>query len=70
MERKAMTIINRGINNFGRYYDSTTADCGLHVMIGKILIATELELITLYEMDKSVDQLFYEHKKLKILSEK
>lgn len=70
MERKAKEIISRGINNFERYYDSTTADCGLHVMIGKILIIAELELITIDELDKNVDLLFHEHKKLKLLSEK
>ena len=38
MKEKAQGIINRGINNFERYYNQDTADYGLHVMIGKILL--------------------------------
>lgn len=70
MKEKAQEIISRGINNFERYYDYQTADYGLHVIIGKILLIAELELITHNEMDLFIDMLFYEHKKLKILSEK
>lgn len=68
MKEKAQGIIDRGIDNFQKYYNVDTADYGLHVMIGKILLVAELELITAIQMDECVDRLFYEHKKLKKFS--
>ena len=63
--KTAQGIIEKDIRNFTFHYSYHTADAGLHVVIGKIGLAAELEFITLYEMEQYIDLLFYEHAKAK-----
>lgn len=54
-------ILTKNVNEFKNLFDSETADGGLHICLGKVLLATQLGLITIYEMEYYIDQFFQEH---------
>lgn len=58
MNNQARDIILDNLRSFKSVYDKQSADGGLHVLLGKILMSTELGLIPLTEMDHYVDQAF------------
>lgn len=63
--KTAQGIIEKDINNFVFLFTRHGSDAGLHVVVGKIGLAAELELITLDEMNDYIDRLFLEHAKTK-----
>jgi hypothetical protein len=63
--KSAKSIIKRDINNFALYFADQSADAGLHVVVGKIGLAAELQLISLNEMGEYIDLIFIEHAKTK-----
>lgn len=63
--KSAKSIIERDIKNFALYFTPQGADAGLHVVVGKIGIAAELELISLEEMGEYIDLIFIQHAKTK-----
>lgn len=66
MKDKAKGILGKGIEDFSLYFDNDAfADCALHSVIGKIMFATELGLISDDEMGEYIDEVFKEHKKVK-----
>lgn len=65
MENKAKEILGKNLNEFGLYYDSMTADGGLHIILGKILLSTELGFINVNEMNGYIDEAFKVHSQVK-----
>lgn len=65
MENKAKEILGKNLKEFGLYHDSMTADGGLHVILGKILLSTELGFINVDEMNDYIDEAFKVHSKVK-----
>lgn len=63
--KTAQGIIEKDINNFAFLFGDHAADAGLHVILGKIGLAVQLNLITYDEMDNYIDLLFIEHIKIK-----
>lgn len=59
------TILTKNVNEFKRLFDEETADGGLHICLGKVLLATQLGLISIYEMEYYIDLFFQEHFKAK-----
>lgn len=64
MQKNAKQIIEKNTARFSEHFDKTSADGGLHVIVGKIGLAAELDLITLEEMGVLVDRVFAEHAKV------
>lgn len=64
MKKTAKYIIEKGITRFSLMYDENSADAGLHVIIGKISLASELGLISEFEMDEAIDRIFAQHKNI------
>ncbi len=58
MNNQPRDIILDNLKSFKSVYDKQSADGGLHVLLGKILLATELNFISLKEMDEFIDQAF------------
>lgn len=58
MNNQARGIILDNLKDFKSIYDKQSADGGLHVILGKILLATELNFISLKEMDDFIEQAF------------
>ena len=63
--KTAQGTIEKDIKNFTFYFTRHSADAGLHVIIGKIGLAVELDLITFSDMERYIDLLFIEHAKIK-----
>ena len=63
--KSAKSIIERDIKNFALYFTPQGADAGLHVVVGKIGLAAEMQLISLDEMGDYIDKIFTEHAKAK-----
>ena len=63
--KSAKSIIARDINNFALYFADQSADAGLHVVVGKIGLAAELQLISLAEMGEYIDLIFIKHAETK-----
>ena len=61
----AKSILTKNVRQFKRLYDSESADGGLHLSLGKVLMATELGLISQGEMEEYIDLFFQEHKDVK-----
>lgn len=59
------TILTKNVNEFKNLFDRETADGGLHICLGKVLLATQLGLITIYEMEFYIDLFFQEHNEVK-----
>lgn len=62
---KAKFILTKNVSQFKRLYDSESADGGLHLSLGKVLMATELGLISQGEMEDYIDLFFREHQIVK-----
>lgn len=67
MNNQARNIILDNLRSFKSVYDKQSADGGLHVILGKILLATELGFISLKEMDEYIDQAFKVNYEVKML---
>ena len=67
MNYQAHQIIIDNIKSFKSVYDKQSADGGLHVILGKILMAVELGFISLKEMDEYIDQAFKVNYEVKML---
>lgn len=61
----AQLILTKNVNQFKAMFDKDTADGGLHLCLGKVLLATQLDLITIYEMERYIDLFFQEHHEVK-----
>ncbi|MBQ6447105.1 MAG: hypothetical protein IJJ10_06535 [Bacillus sp. (in: Bacteria)] len=57
----AKLILTKNVNEFKNTFDKESADGGLHLYLGKVMLSVELGLITLKEMDEYIDRLFNEH---------
>lgn len=62
---KTKVILGKNLKEFHEYHDRMTADGGLHVMLGKILLATELGFINVGEMNDYIDEAFKVHSKVR-----
>lgn len=58
MNNQPRDIILDNLKAFKSVYDKQSADGGLHVILGKILFATELGFISLKEMDDFIEEAF------------
>lgn len=58
MNNQARDIILDNLRSFKSVYDKQSADGGLHVILGKVLLATELGFISLKEMDEFIEEGF------------
>lgn len=67
MNNQAYQIIIDNLESFKSVYDKESADGGLHVLLGKILLAVELKLIPLSVMDGLIDQAFKANYEVKML---
>ncbi|MBO7691552.1 MAG: hypothetical protein J6T10_02820 [Methanobrevibacter sp.] len=61
----AQLILTKNVNEFKNMFDKETADGGLHLCLGKVLLATQLDLITIYEMERYIDSFFQVHNEVK-----
>ncbi len=66
MNNQARDIILDNLRDFKSVYDKESADGGLHVILGKILLATELNFISLKEMDEFIEMGFKENYEIKM----
>ena len=66
MNNQARDIILNNLRDFKSVYDKESADGGLHVILGKILLATELNFISLKEMDEFIEMGFKENYEIKM----
>ena len=62
---KTKVILGKNLKEFGLYHDSLTADGGLHILLGKILLSTELGFISADEMNDYIDEAFKVHSKVR-----
>ena len=67
MNYQARKIIIDNLESFKSVYDKQSADGGLHVLLGKVLLAVELGLISLKEMDEFIEQAFKVNYEVKML---
>ena len=61
----AKLILTKNVNEFKNTFNKESADGGLHICLGKVMMATELELISKVEMEEYIDLFFIEHNDLK-----
>lgn len=66
MREKALEIINNNIEMYPVIYkqNDQASIIGLNLIMGKIMLAVELQLITHPEMDAKIDAIFVEYEKL------
>lgn len=64
-KNKAKEILGRNLKEFHIYHDHMTADGGLHIILGKILLSTELGFIEVNEMNDYIDEAFKVHSTVK-----
>lgn len=57
----AQLILTKNVNQFKSTFPQSAADGALHLCLGKVMMAAELGLITLKEMDQYIDLFFQQH---------
>lgn len=65
MKEKVTEIIGINLLEFEEFHDEVTADGGLHLILGKVLLATELKIIDINEMNDFIDEIFEVHHRVK-----
>lgn len=64
-KNEAKAILGKNLNEFPMYHDQMTADGGLHILLGKILLSAQLGYINVNEMNNYIDEAFKVHSVVK-----